>query len=234
MYRDPFLESPETFRAHFGWHNSLCIFKTKASRGAKLRGYFYIYSLWNIWKDQLYKICGSEFYEWFFGPQLETWKKMHVCTVFQDGVEYMSLSSGSNCPISPSTVVWAALCSNKITCCLFSSVATEPISSLLLTAGFDSELKDGLSLLRENLSIMGFLPQKGDSCFSLSSLDSSSSRSFVSQFHLNNFLLLCHWCGLVNTLHHLFNELLFSFRIHCVSWQEFKLRLKKASQLSSD
>ena len=26
-----FLESPETFRAHFGWHNSLCIFKTKAT-----------------------------------------------------------------------------------------------------------------------------------------------------------------------------------------------------------
>ena len=32
-------------------------------------------------------------------------KKMHVCTVFEDGVEYMSLSSGSNCPISPSTLV---------------------------------------------------------------------------------------------------------------------------------
>ena len=26
----PFLKSPETFRAHFGWRNSLCIFKTKA------------------------------------------------------------------------------------------------------------------------------------------------------------------------------------------------------------
>ena len=32
----PFLESPETFWAHFGRHNSLCIFKTKESRGTKL------------------------------------------------------------------------------------------------------------------------------------------------------------------------------------------------------
>ena len=33
--RGPFLESPETFRAHFGGHNSVFIFKTKASRGTK-------------------------------------------------------------------------------------------------------------------------------------------------------------------------------------------------------
>ena len=32
----PFLESPETFRANFRCHNSLCIFKTKASRCTKL------------------------------------------------------------------------------------------------------------------------------------------------------------------------------------------------------
>ena len=31
----PFLESPETSRVHFGWHNSLCIFKTKAPRGTR-------------------------------------------------------------------------------------------------------------------------------------------------------------------------------------------------------
>ena len=224
MYRDPFLESPETFQAHFGWHDSLCIFKTKASRGTKLSGYFNIYSLYNIWKDQLYRICGSESYEWFFGPEkfskkrapAGNLKKMHVCTVFQDGVEYMSLSSGFDCPISPSTLVWAALCSNKITCSLFSSVATEPISSLLLTAGLHSELKDGLSLFPKNLSIMGVLIQKGDFCFSLFSLTSSSSRAFVSQFHLNNF---------INTFHHLFNKLLFSFRVHCFMkriWTSFK------------
>ena len=64
-----FLESPETFRAHFGWHNSLCIFKTKASRGTKLCSYCYFYSLYNIWKDQLYRISRSEFYEWLFGPE---------------------------------------------------------------------------------------------------------------------------------------------------------------------
>ena len=38
-----FLESPKTFQAHFGWHNSLCIFKTKASRGTKLCSYFNFY-----------------------------------------------------------------------------------------------------------------------------------------------------------------------------------------------
>ena len=64
-----FLESPETFRAFFGWHNSLCIFKTKASRGTKLCSYFYFYSLYNIWKDQLYRISRSESYEWLFGPE---------------------------------------------------------------------------------------------------------------------------------------------------------------------
>ena len=35
----PFLESSETFRALFGGHNSLCVFKTKASRGAKFCSY---------------------------------------------------------------------------------------------------------------------------------------------------------------------------------------------------
>ena len=67
--RGPFLESPETFRAHFGWHNSPCIIKTKASRGPKLCRYFKLYSLYNIRKDQLYRLCRSEFYEWLFGPE---------------------------------------------------------------------------------------------------------------------------------------------------------------------
>ena len=65
---DPFLETPETFREHFGWHNSLCIFKTKVSWGTKLCCCFNFYSLNNIWKDQLYRISGSEFYKWLFGP----------------------------------------------------------------------------------------------------------------------------------------------------------------------
>ena len=50
--RGPFLEGPETFRAHFRWHNSLCISKTKASRDTKLCSYLNFYSLYNIWKDQ--------------------------------------------------------------------------------------------------------------------------------------------------------------------------------------
>ena len=52
----------------FGWHSSLCIFKTKMSRVTKLCSYLNFYSLYNIWKDQLYRISGSEFYEWLFGP----------------------------------------------------------------------------------------------------------------------------------------------------------------------
>ena len=43
-----FLDRPEAFRAHFGLHNSLCIFKAKASRGTKLCIYFNFYSLYNI------------------------------------------------------------------------------------------------------------------------------------------------------------------------------------------
>ena len=65
----PFLESPETFRVHFGWHNSPCIFKTKASRDTNLGSYLNFYSLNKIGKEQLYRISGSGFYEWLFGPK---------------------------------------------------------------------------------------------------------------------------------------------------------------------
>ena len=64
-----FLESPETFRAHFEWHDSLSIFKPKASRGTKLYSYFNFYSFYNISKDQLYRISGSEFQKWLFGHE---------------------------------------------------------------------------------------------------------------------------------------------------------------------
>ena len=67
--RGLFLESPETFRVDFRWHNSLCIFKTKVSRGTKLSSYFDFYSLYNIWKYQLHRKSESEFYEWLFGPE---------------------------------------------------------------------------------------------------------------------------------------------------------------------
>ena len=66
----PFLGSPETFRAYFGWHNSLCIFTTKASRGTKLcKVFLNFYSLYNMWTDQLYRVSRSEFHEWLFGPE---------------------------------------------------------------------------------------------------------------------------------------------------------------------
>ena len=42
----PICLKSQTFRAYIGWHNSLWIFKTKASRGTKLLPfYFYFYSL---------------------------------------------------------------------------------------------------------------------------------------------------------------------------------------------
>ena len=69
--RGPFLERPEPFWAHFGRHNSLCIFET-ASRDRGLCNYFNFYSLNNTWKHQLYGISGSEFYQWLFGSFRET------------------------------------------------------------------------------------------------------------------------------------------------------------------
>ena len=51
----------------FGWHSSLCIFKAKASQSTKLCTYLNLYSLYNICKDQLYRINGWQFYEWLFG-----------------------------------------------------------------------------------------------------------------------------------------------------------------------
>ena len=47
----------------------LCIFKAKASRSTRLGTYFNFYSLYNIWKDQPYRISAGQFYEWLFGPE---------------------------------------------------------------------------------------------------------------------------------------------------------------------
>jgi len=41
-------ESPETFRVLLEWHNTLCIFKAKVSRGTKLCSYLNFYSLYNM------------------------------------------------------------------------------------------------------------------------------------------------------------------------------------------
>ena len=65
--RGLFLEISNTFGAHFRWHNSLCIFKGKASRGMNLCIYFNLYSHYNIWKDQLHRISQAEIYRWLFG-----------------------------------------------------------------------------------------------------------------------------------------------------------------------
>ena len=50
-------------------HNCLCIFKAKAFRGTELCSYLNFYSLYNLWKEQLYRISGSELCEWLFGLQ---------------------------------------------------------------------------------------------------------------------------------------------------------------------
>ena len=47
----------------------LYIFNTNGPRGAKLCRYFNFYSLYKIWNDQLYRISGSQFYEWLFGTE---------------------------------------------------------------------------------------------------------------------------------------------------------------------
>ena len=57
----------------------------KAFRDTKYCSYFNFHSLYNISKDQLYRISGSEFYKWLFepekvsellrnGPQVETYR----------------------------------------------------------------------------------------------------------------------------------------------------------------
>ena len=53
----------------FGWHNSLCILKAKAFQDTKLYSYFNFPSHYIMWKDQLYRTSGSEFYGWLFGPE---------------------------------------------------------------------------------------------------------------------------------------------------------------------
>ena len=72
MFNSPpgacFSKVPKVFGRILG-HNSLCIFKMKVSWGTKLCSYCNFLSLYNISKDQLNRISGSEFYEWLFGPE---------------------------------------------------------------------------------------------------------------------------------------------------------------------
>ena len=75
--RCSFLESTETFRVHF-LHNSLCIFKTKAFRDAKLYSYFL--SLYNTEKSSSSESAGWSRARKVFGtfekwaPDFTTWR----------------------------------------------------------------------------------------------------------------------------------------------------------------
>jgi len=99
----PFLESPETFRVHFGCHNSPCIFETKASRGPNLGSYFNFYSLNKTGKEQLYRISGFEFYEWLFGPKkfsgLSRNGPLHLTNDYLNGKHLLALCSSYQGPL---------------------------------------------------------------------------------------------------------------------------------------
>ena len=58
-FPDVFRTFSGRFRTYLRWHNFLCVFKMKASRATKHCSYFYFYSIYNIWKDQLYRISRS-------------------------------------------------------------------------------------------------------------------------------------------------------------------------------
>ena len=95
--RGLFLKCPETFRAHFGCHNSLYVFATPRFSAIKLRnplGFIYIK---NMIKDQLFKTRRLQFDKWLFGPEkfsglsrnrpLSTefhrdWRNLELCVTF--------------------------------------------------------------------------------------------------------------------------------------------------------
>ena len=75
-----FLKSPETFRAYFGYHNSLYILATPSIvRGStnsaprfyaiKLRNHLGFSYIKNMLKDQLFKPSELQFDNWLFGPE---------------------------------------------------------------------------------------------------------------------------------------------------------------------
>ena len=68
--RGPFLESPETLRAIFGCHNSLCISRTERIQVVKLHSFFSFCYLKNMLKDRLSKTSGWQFHKWLSGPEM--------------------------------------------------------------------------------------------------------------------------------------------------------------------
>ena len=58
-----------TFRAHLGCHNFLRIFKKKYVSRHEIFNKFALSYLEIIVKDRLFRITGSQFLKWFFGPE---------------------------------------------------------------------------------------------------------------------------------------------------------------------
>ena len=133
----------------------------------------------------------------------------------------MSLCSGFNCSISPSTIALPAVCSNKITSSLIPSVATKPITSV--------------SCSRTQLgaySYVFFLANKYVFLF-LFVLFDFVLKPYFCIFHLHIFLLIFYSCVSlpVSPTNFYFNKLLQNSLFH---EQGFELPLQKGSLLSSD
>ena len=69
QYWRAFLETPETFRAHFGCHNFLRIFKMKTFPGMNFCKKFTLSYLQIIVKDQRFRISGRSFKNGFSDPK---------------------------------------------------------------------------------------------------------------------------------------------------------------------
>ena len=65
----PFLESSETFRTYFGLHNSLCIFKMKASRARNFAFILIFIPFTTYEKTSFTKLAGRSFTNGFSGPE---------------------------------------------------------------------------------------------------------------------------------------------------------------------
>ena len=65
----PVSRKSRTFRVHFGWHSSLCIFKTKASQGTKLCSYFNFSPFTTYEKTSFTEWASRSFRNGFPGPK---------------------------------------------------------------------------------------------------------------------------------------------------------------------
>ena len=67
--RGPFLESPGTFRAGFGWHKMPCILKMETFQVTKLCDSLVFSDKENMLTDQLFRINGLQFFKLLYGPK---------------------------------------------------------------------------------------------------------------------------------------------------------------------